>query len=33
VRSLVHQARYRRDGDRNQLHLVRRIGAPSGAGG
>jgi anti-sigma regulatory factor (Ser/Thr protein kinase) len=33
VRSLVHQARYRRAGERNHLHLVRRIGAPSGAGG
>ena len=32
VRSLVHQARYRRDGDRNHLHLVRRVAAPSGAG-
>ena len=30
VRSLVHQARYRREGDRNHLHLVRRIGSPSG---
>ena len=29
VRSLVHQARYRREGDRNHLHLVRRIGLPS----
>jgi serine/threonine-protein kinase RsbW len=27
VRSLVHQARYRREGDRNHLHLVRRIGS------
>ncbi|HEX9536453.1 MAG TPA: ATP-binding protein [Stellaceae bacterium] len=33
VRSLVHQARYRREGDRNHLHLVRRIELPSGAGG
>ena len=38
VRSLVHQARYRRRGDRNHLHLVRRTashsgGSPSGAGG
>ena len=33
VRSLVHQARYRREGGRNHLHLVRRIGSPSGAGG
>jgi serine/threonine-protein kinase RsbW len=33
VRSLVHQARYRRKDDRNHLHLVRRIGVPSGAGG
>jgi serine/threonine-protein kinase RsbW len=37
VRSLVHQARYRREGDRNHLHLVRRTGLParewpSGAG-
>jgi anti-sigma regulatory factor (Ser/Thr protein kinase) len=36
VRSLVHQARYRRQGDRNHLHLVRRVGSssagsPSGA--
>jgi anti-sigma regulatory factor (Ser/Thr protein kinase) len=30
VRSLVHQARYRRQGDRNHLHLVRRIELPSG---
>jgi serine/threonine-protein kinase RsbW len=30
VRSLVHQARYRREGDRNHLHLVRRVGSPSG---
>jgi serine/threonine-protein kinase RsbW len=30
VRSLVHQARYRREGDRNHLHLVRRIGLPGG---
>jgi anti-sigma regulatory factor (Ser/Thr protein kinase) len=30
VRSLVHQARYRRHGDRNHLHLVRRVGSPSG---
>ena len=28
VRSLVHQARYRREGDRNHLHLIRRIGLP-----
>lgn len=33
VCSLVHQARYRRKGDRNHLHLIRRIGVPSGAGG
>ena len=33
VRSLVHQARYRREGDRNHLHLVRRIGLPHGTGG
>ena len=33
VRSLVHQARYRREGDRNHLHLVRRTASPSGAGG
>jgi serine/threonine-protein kinase RsbW len=33
VRSLVHQARYRREGHRNHLHLVRRIGSPSGVGG
>jgi serine/threonine-protein kinase RsbW len=33
VRSLVHQARYRREGDRNHLHLVRRVAAPSEAGG
>ena len=33
VRSLAHQARYRREGGRNHLHLVRRIGSPSGAGG
>jgi serine/threonine-protein kinase RsbW len=32
VRSLVHQARYRRDGDRNHLHLVRRTASPSDAG-
>jgi anti-sigma regulatory factor (Ser/Thr protein kinase) len=25
VRSLVHQSRYRREGDRNHLHLVRRV--------
>ena len=31
VRSLVHQARYRRAGGRNHLHLVRRVGSPSGA--
>ncbi len=30
VRSLVHQARYRREGDRNHLHLVRRTALPSG---
>jgi serine/threonine-protein kinase RsbW len=30
VRSLVHQARYRREGDRNHLHLVRHVAAPSG---
>ncbi len=29
VRSLVHQARYRREGERNHLHLVRRIGSSS----
>ena len=33
VRSLVHQARYRREGDRNHLHLVRRIASPSQVGG
>jgi serine/threonine-protein kinase RsbW len=33
VRSLVHQARYRRKDDRNHLHLIRRIGVPSGAAG
>ena len=33
VRSLVHQARYRREGDCNRLHLVRRIGLPHGTGG
>ena len=33
VRSLVHRARYRRKGDRNHLHLVRRIGLPHGTGG
>jgi anti-sigma regulatory factor (Ser/Thr protein kinase) len=33
VRSLVNQARYRREDDRNHLHLIRRIGVPSGAGG
>ena len=33
VRSLVHQARYCRKDDRNHLHLIRRIGVPSGAGG
>ena len=32
VRSLVHQARYRREGDRNLLHLVRRVEWPSEAG-
>ncbi len=32
VRSLVHQARYRRDGDRNHLHLMRRTASPSEAG-
>jgi anti-sigma regulatory factor (Ser/Thr protein kinase) len=32
VRSLVHQARYRREGDRNHLHLVRRVELPSGTG-
>jgi anti-sigma regulatory factor (Ser/Thr protein kinase) len=32
VRSLVHQARYRREGDRNHLHLVRRVEWPSEAG-
>ncbi|HEX3415720.1 MAG TPA: ATP-binding protein [Stellaceae bacterium] len=30
VRSLVHRARYRREGGRNHLHLVRRIELPSG---
>src|SRR6202049_4017562 len=30
VRSAVTQARYRREGDRNHLHLVRRVGSPSG---
>jgi anti-sigma regulatory factor (Ser/Thr protein kinase) len=33
VRSLVHQARYRREGDRNHLHLVRSIGSPHRTGG
>lgn len=33
VRSLVHQARYRREGERNHLHLVRRIGSPGELGG
>ena len=33
VRSLVHQARYRRAGDRNHLHLVRRIESTNQAGG
>ena len=33
VRSLVHQARYRREGDRNHLHLVRRVELPNEAGG
>ena len=33
VRSLVHQARYRREGDRNHLHLVRRVASPSQVGG
>jgi serine/threonine-protein kinase RsbW len=33
VRSLVHQARYRRVGDRNHLHLVRRVAAPGEADG
>ncbi len=33
VRSLVHQARYRREGDRNHLHLIRRIGLPGESGG
>jgi len=33
VRSLVHQARYRRESDRNHLHLMRRVERPSGAGG
>ena len=33
VCSLVHQARYRRKNDRNHLHLIRRIGVPSGVGG
>jgi anti-sigma regulatory factor (Ser/Thr protein kinase) len=32
VRSLVHQARYRRKDDRNHLHLVRRVELPSKAG-
>src|SRR5271165_4069938 len=31
VRSLVHQARYRRKGGRNRLHLVRRIDLLDGA--
>src|SRR4051812_1728287 len=31
VRSLVPQARYRRDGDRNHLHLVRRVEWPGKA--
>jgi len=31
VRSLVHQARYRREGGRNRLHLVRRIDLLDGA--
>jgi anti-sigma regulatory factor (Ser/Thr protein kinase) len=29
VRSLVDQARYRREGDRNHLRLVRRIAPPT----
>ncbi len=33
VRSLVHQARYRREGDRNHLHLVRRVESTNQAGG
>ncbi len=33
VRSLVHQARYRREGDRNHLHLIRRIGPPGESDG
>ena len=32
VRSLVHQARYRHEGGRNHLHLVRRTTSPSQAG-
>jgi serine/threonine-protein kinase RsbW len=32
VRSLVHQVRYRREGGRNHLHLVRRVERPSKAG-
>jgi anti-sigma regulatory factor (Ser/Thr protein kinase) len=32
VRSLVHQARYRHEGGRNHLHLVRRVERPSKAG-
>jgi anti-sigma regulatory factor (Ser/Thr protein kinase) len=32
VRSLVHQARYRRRGGRNHLYLVRRIGLLRGTG-
>jgi anti-sigma regulatory factor (Ser/Thr protein kinase) len=33
VRSLVHQARYRREGDRNHLHLVRHVESTNQAGG
>jgi serine/threonine-protein kinase RsbW len=33
VRSLVHQARYRRKGGRNHLYLVRRIGLLRRTGG
>jgi len=32
VRSLVHQSRYRREGGRNHLHLVRRVERPTKAG-
>ena len=33
VRSLAHQARYRHEGGRNHLYLVRRVERPSKAGG